>query len=270
MAVYRRGGTYHGATGYPMLRLAALVCCGTRTLLDAVFASDRTSEACLVTDLLTAMRPGMIVLADRNFGYTPMITAVAATGAQLLFRVRNNTRLPVLRQLDDNSFLSRMGTIPVRVVRVEITTTTSGGARRERYTLVSTICDPTCPSSVGPARTWWIWAGKQCTWTWATRSATPRSAANVDQEATGKACGVPVARLQGKSWAPSPPTGTVNAGTVPVSPSPPSIQDGGGQAHRRLMVPGRGGGPVVVRGRESRPHGEVAPSNSALDHSRRE
>jgi hypothetical protein len=146
LTVYRRGGTYHGATGYPMLRLAALVCCGTRTLLDAVFASDRTSEACLVTDLLTAMRPGMIVLADRNFGYTPMITAVASTGAQLLFRVRNNTRLPVLQQLDDNSFLSRMGTIPVRVVRVEITTTTSGGARPERYTLVCTICDPTCPA----------------------------------------------------------------------------------------------------------------------------
>jgi hypothetical protein len=111
-----------------------------------VFASDRRSEASMVTDLLTAMRPGMIVLADRNFGYAPMITAVAATGAELLFRVRNNTRLPVLRQLDDNSFLSRMGAIPLRVVRVEITTTTSGGARRERYTLVCTICDPTCPA----------------------------------------------------------------------------------------------------------------------------
>src|SRR5690349_6684955 len=60
LTVYRRGGTYHGATGYPMLRLAALVCCGTRTLLDAVFASDRRSEASLATDLLPALRPGMI------------------------------------------------------------------------------------------------------------------------------------------------------------------------------------------------------------------
>jgi hypothetical protein len=151
LTVYRRGGTYHGATGYPMLRLAALVCCGTRTLLDAVFASDRRSETSLTMDLLTAMRPGMIVLADRYFGYAPMITAVAATGAELLFRVRNNTRLPVLTPLADGSFLSRMGAgssaLPVRVVRVEITTTPHGGGpRAQRYTLVSTICDPTCPA----------------------------------------------------------------------------------------------------------------------------
>ena len=31
---------------------------------------------------------------------------------------------------------------------------------------------------------------------------------SVGQEATGKACGVPVARLQGKSWAPTPSTGS--------------------------------------------------------------
>ena len=48
-------------------------------------------------DRLLTPAPGMILLGDRNFGYTPMITAVASTGAQLLFRVRNNTRLPVLQ-----------------------------------------------------------------------------------------------------------------------------------------------------------------------------
>ena len=30
----------------------------------------------------------------------------------------------------------------------------------------------------------------------------------VGPEATGKACGVPVAMLQGHSWAPNPPTGS--------------------------------------------------------------
>lgn len=70
-------------------------------------------------------------------------------------------------------------------------------------------------------------------------------------------CGVAVARLQGKSWAPIPSIDQrVNAGTVPESPSPPASQVGGGQAHRRLMARGRGGDPVVVGGRESRPHGE--------------
>ena len=48
----------------------------------------------------------------------------------------------------------------------------------------------------------------------------------------------------------------VNVGTVPVSPFPASSLLVGGQAHRRLTTPGWGGGSVVVRGRESRPHGE--------------
>jgi hypothetical protein len=46
----------------------------------------------------------------------------------------------------------------------------------------------------------------------------------------------------------------VNVGSVPAVPAGP--REGPGQAHRPLLPSGRGGGPVVVRGRESRPHGE--------------
>jgi len=77
------------------------------------------------------------------------------------------------------------------------------------------------------------------------------------REATVKACGVTVAMLQGHSWAPTPSNGsTVNVGTIPAVPSPASSLLVGGKARRRLMLPGWGGGPVVVRGRESRSHGE--------------
>jgi hypothetical protein len=72
-----------------------------------------------------------------------------------------------------------------------------------------------------------------------------------------KACGVVVAKLQGHSWAPTPLSGSrVNVGTIPVAPSPTNSQLAGGKVHRRLMPPGWDGGPVVVRGRESRLHGE--------------
>ena len=72
-----------------------------------------------------------------------------------------------------------------------------------------------------------------------------------------KDCGVIVAMLQGHSWAPTPSKGSgVNVGTIPVAPSPISCQLIGGKARRRLMPPEWDGGPVVVRGRESRPHGE--------------
>jgi retron-type reverse transcriptase len=48
----------------------------------------------------------------------------------------------------------------------------------------------------------------------------------------------------------------VNVGTIPTLPFPPPIQGGGGQARRRPLAPGWDGALVVVRGRESRPHGE--------------
>ena len=77
------------------------------------------------------------------------------------------------------------------------------------------------------------------------------------REATVKACGVAVAMLQGHSWAPTPSNGSgVNVGTIPPVPFPGSSLLPGGKAHRRPMPAGWGGGPVVVRGRESRPHGE--------------
>ena len=46
----------------------------------------------------------------------------------------------------------------------------------------------------------------------------------------------------------------VNVGTLPGSPSPLASQAGGGQARRRLLTLGGDGVPVVVGGRESRPH----------------
>jgi hypothetical protein len=76
-------------------------------------------------------------------------------------------------------------------------------------------------------------------------------------EAAVKVCGVAAAMLQGHSWAPIPSNGLgVNVGTIPAVPFPASGQLPGGKARRRLMPPGWGGGPVVVRGRESRSHGE--------------
>ena len=78
-----------------------------------------------------------------------------------------------------------------------------------------------------------------------------------DSEATMKACGVAGAMLQGHSWAPTPSNGSrVNVGTISAVPSPASSLLVSGKTRRQLMLPGWGGGPVAVRGRESRSHGE--------------
>jgi hypothetical protein len=72
-----------------------------------------------------------------------------------------------------------------------------------------------------------------------------------------KDCGVIVAMLQGHSWTPTPSMGSgVNVGTILVAPYSASSQLADGKARRRLMPSGWDGGPVVVRGRESRLHGE--------------
>ena len=76
-------------------------------------------------------------------------------------------------------------------------------------------------------------------------------------EAMVKVCGVAMARLPGHSWAPTSTTGRMSErGNRLGSPSWLAIQAASGQAHRRLGIVRRGGASVVVRGRESRPHGE--------------
>ena len=72
-----------------------------------------------------------------------------------------------------------------------------------------------------------------------------------------KVCGVTVTRPQGHSWAPNPTNGSgVNVGTIPTVPSSVSCQLTDGKVCCRLIPTEWGGGVVVVRGRESRLHGE--------------
>jgi hypothetical protein len=90
------------------------------------------------------------------------------------------------------------------------------------------------------------------------------------REATPNACGVGVAKPQGHSWAPRPSNGPrVNVGTTPTVPSPASSQLVGGKVRRRPMLSGWDGGPVVVRARESRVHGEGVQRISCSIHAER-
>lgn len=147
LTVYRRGGGYQGGTGYPMVRMLALVACGTRTIIDATFGTDRCGETSYAHDLLPALRAGMIVLADRNFAARELIAAIAHTGADLLIRVKTGRKLPVCRRLGNGSYVSRIGPVEVQVINCEITITTAAGSRTEVYRLITTILDPDCPAT---------------------------------------------------------------------------------------------------------------------------
>jgi hypothetical protein len=147
LAVYRKGGGHHGGTGYPLVRLAALVACGTRALLATAFGPTCVDERSYAADLLADLHPGMLLLADRNFGDRPMITAIAGTGADLLIRVKAGRRLPVCARCGDGSWISRIGDLEVRVVRCVITLATTAGMRSEVYQLVTTVRDADAPAA---------------------------------------------------------------------------------------------------------------------------
>ena len=146
LAVYskQRGGAT-GGSSYPMLRLLALVSCGTRTVIDAVFSPVCAGEIACAVRLLGSLHPGMILLADRNFGAGSLAAKIAGTGADFLVRVRTGTSapgLPVLRRCPDGSWHSRFGGIPVRVIDAQITITTAAGRAASGCRLVTTLTDP--------------------------------------------------------------------------------------------------------------------------------
>jgi hypothetical protein len=135
----------HGGTGYPQARLLALVACGTRTLIDAVFGPITAGETIYAADLLRSLRAGMIMLADRNFAAGALAAQIAAARAEFLIRVKTGRcapKLPVLARCPDRSYLSRFGGVPVRVIDAQITIATSAGRRTGSYRLATTLLDP--------------------------------------------------------------------------------------------------------------------------------
>lgn len=159
-AHYHRGST-------PRLRLMTLTCAGSHAVIDACFdASTKASEQQLARRLIASLRPGMLLVADRNFLGFDLWSLAAATGADLLWRAKSNRVFTPITYLDDGSFLAIMPTpaetrragvarrtglsthaprhgLLVRVIEYTITITDNHGTQRtEAYRLVTTLLDP--------------------------------------------------------------------------------------------------------------------------------
>lgn len=141
LAVYTKQAGNHGGSGYPLLRLVALVACGTRTVIDAVFGPTSRGEHDYTRRLARSLHAGMLVLLDRNFDVAALIGRLAATDADLLVRLKSNRKLPVLGRYRDGSYLSQIGTVRVRVVECEITIATAAGRHTGLYRLATTLLD---------------------------------------------------------------------------------------------------------------------------------
>jgi hypothetical protein len=146
----RGGGT---VAGYPRLWLLTLIECGTHAVIAAAF-NGRDGEHTLARRLIGDLRPDMLLIVDRNFFGYQLWAAAAGTGAGLLWRVKLDRQLPVVRALPDGSWLSvlkppahRRGqpAIPVRVCEYTVTVTSTSPAgvstRTERFRLVTNLLD---------------------------------------------------------------------------------------------------------------------------------
>jgi hypothetical protein len=143
-------GASRGESAFPQLRFVALAENGTHVLFGARLGRFAEGETTLAHAVLAALRPGMLCLADRQFFGYALWRAAAATGADLLWRVKRNLRLPREAALADGSYLTtvypgdkdrrrRTGGVRVRVVEYRL----QGIAGAEPlYRLVTTLLDP--------------------------------------------------------------------------------------------------------------------------------
>src|SRR6478735_11798431 len=105
-AAFGRPAASRGASAFPQVRFVALVENGTHVLFGACLGSFADGETTLAHEALGALRPGMLCLADRQFFGHALWQAAAARGAELLWRVKRNLRLPREVRLADGSYLS--------------------------------------------------------------------------------------------------------------------------------------------------------------------
>jgi hypothetical protein len=153
---FGRPGTSRGHSGFPQLRLLALLETGTHAIFAAATAGCASGEVPLARAVLAHLGPGMLCLADRNFLGYALWRDAAATGADLLWRVRGGIVLPCLQRLVDGSYLSRLyptsqhrrrdrDGLVVRVVEYRLPGVPGGD---QVYRLVTTLLDP----AAAPAR----------------------------------------------------------------------------------------------------------------------
>jgi hypothetical protein len=107
-AAFGRPGSSRGESAFPQIRFVSLVENGTHVLFGNKMADYGTSEIALAKEVLPHLQPGMLCLADRGFFGFDLWCQARATGADLLWRIKKNHRLPREKRLPDGSYLSRI------------------------------------------------------------------------------------------------------------------------------------------------------------------
>jgi len=105
---FGRPSASRGHSAFPQVRFVSLVENGTHVLFGTQMGGFETGEITLAKQVLASLDKGMLCLADRNFYGYAMWNQAHGTGADLLWRIKKNLRLPREQQLPDGSYLSRV------------------------------------------------------------------------------------------------------------------------------------------------------------------
>jgi hypothetical protein len=103
---FGRPAANRGTSAYPQVRFVSLVENGTHVLFGTQLGGYHDGEITLAHKALPALKKGMLCLADRNFFGFDLWNKARDSGADLLWRVKKNLRLPCEKRLSDGSYLS--------------------------------------------------------------------------------------------------------------------------------------------------------------------
>ena len=148
VAAFGRPGGGRGQGAFPQVRLVGLVECGTHAIVDAAMGGLHLGEGSLAPSLARSLAPGMLLLVDQGLCGLELWRTLQATGAELVWRCRQDTKLEVLEVFGDGSWRSELGAsqpcsrrIPVRVIDYRLDDPGRPG-QPEDYRLLTTILDP--------------------------------------------------------------------------------------------------------------------------------
>lgn len=150
-ARFGRPKTHRGErSAFPQVRVVALAECGTHAITHATIGPFTAAEPVLARELFGALAKGDLLLADRGFAGLDLWRAASAGGADLLWRIRSHSVLPVRQELPDGSYLSdivaardhRKRTDPTVVRVIEYTLDDPGRpSQNTPYRLITSILD---------------------------------------------------------------------------------------------------------------------------------
>ena len=106
---FGRPGVMKGErAAFPQARVVALAECGTHAIFDAVIGAYTTPENTLAGELVGRLQRGMLCVADRGFYSFEAWQTASSTGADLLWRVKDNLKLEAVKDLPDGSSLAEV------------------------------------------------------------------------------------------------------------------------------------------------------------------